>query len=139
MVYKTIIEDDIDILVAGAGPAEHNFLATLAEASDPAELVARGLSQLSNRRGTPFVKVNCAALPATLIESELFGHERGSFTGATSSYAGAFERADIAQLRRIVHEERETAEGNPMTAEDIGFTARLRAARRRTVDVTGIQ
>jgi len=57
------------------------------------ELVAEALHELSPRRGGPFVVLDCGSIPQNLIESELFGHERGSFTGATSTYAGAFERA----------------------------------------------
>lgn len=58
------------------------------------ELVARKLHQLSGRSGEPFVEVNCAAIPEDLIESELFGHEKGSFTGAISQRIGKFELAD---------------------------------------------
>lgn len=58
------------------------------------ELVARALHQRSNRADTPFIAVNCAAMTETLIDSELFGHERGAFTGATGSHKGLFEAAD---------------------------------------------
>jgi DNA-binding NtrC family response regulator len=57
------------------------------------ELVAQTIFELSNRRLKPFLPVNCGAIPQTLIESELFGHERGSFTGATQLRRGCFERA----------------------------------------------
>ncbi len=57
-------------------------------------LIARKIHQLSRRRDLPMVNVNCAALPATLIESELFGHEKGAFTGATDRKIGRFELAD---------------------------------------------
>lgn len=62
------------------------------------ELVARALHLGSPRRDAPFIRVNCAAIPATLVESELFGHERGAFTGAVSSRAGRFELADGGTL-----------------------------------------
>jgi len=58
------------------------------------ELVARTIHERSPRAGAPFVTLNCAAVPAELIESELFGHEKGSFTGATGRHIGKFEQAD---------------------------------------------
>ncbi len=58
------------------------------------ELVAGALHELSGRRGGPFIKINCAALPAGLLESELFGHERGAFTGAVAGRKGLFELAN---------------------------------------------
>ncbi len=58
------------------------------------ELVARAIHGASDKSGGPFVKINCAAIPAELMESELFGHRRGAFTGATSDFKGAFTRAD---------------------------------------------
>ncbi|MCI0444535.1 sigma 54-interacting transcriptional regulator, partial [bacterium] len=58
------------------------------------ELIARAIHYHSSRRKGPFVSVNCAAIPETLVESELFGHEKGSFTGATTAHIGKFEAAD---------------------------------------------
>jgi DNA-binding NtrC family response regulator len=62
------------------------------------ELIVRALHEMSPRVGRPFVAVNCAALPEGLVESTLFGHERGAFTGANERYIGAFERADGGTL-----------------------------------------
>src|SRR5262244_2112658 len=62
------------------------------------ELIARAIHNLSARRGGPFVKVNCAAIPFDLLESELFGHEKGAFTGAIAQKTGRFEMADNGTL-----------------------------------------
>jgi len=62
------------------------------------ELVARGIFANSHRRDKPFVEVNCAAIPSELIESELFGHEKGAFTGATERRSGKFEQAHTGTL-----------------------------------------
>jgi two-component system, NtrC family, response regulator AtoC len=62
------------------------------------ELVATAIHENSSRRDKPFIKINCAAIPETLLESELFGHEKGAFTGAVSSKPGRFELADGGTL-----------------------------------------
>jgi two-component system response regulator AtoC len=62
------------------------------------ELVAKALHEGSSRAGGPFIKINCAAIPKTLMESELFGYEKGAFTGATNSKPGRFELADGGTL-----------------------------------------
>jgi len=74
------------------GPSHANVLIT-GESGSGKELVARTLHDLSPRRKGPFIPVNCGALTPTLMESELFGHERGSFTGADRRHRGFFERA----------------------------------------------
>lgn len=66
----------------------------LGESGTGKERIADCIHKLSPRKGKPLIKVNCAALPATLIESELFGHEKGSFTGATDKKVGKFEQAN---------------------------------------------
>jgi len=62
------------------------------------ELIARAIHNLSSRCGRPFIKLNCAAIPFDLLESELFGHERGAFTGAIAQKIGRFEMADKGTL-----------------------------------------
>jgi len=66
----------------------------LGESGTGKEKIAEAIYNLSRKKGKPFIKVNCAALPASLIESELFGHERGAFTGAVEKRIGKFEQAD---------------------------------------------
>ncbi len=78
-------------------PANSTVL-ILGETGTGKELVARAIHHHSSRRAKPMVKVDCAALPASLIESELFGHERGSFTGASDRRIGKFEMADRSTL-----------------------------------------
>jgi two-component system nitrogen regulation response regulator NtrX len=84
-------------LVARVGPTNARVLIT-GENGTGKELVARALHEASSRRNRAFVEVNCAAIPSELIESELFGHVKGSFTGAFSDRAGKFEQADGGTL-----------------------------------------
>jgi DNA-binding NtrC family response regulator len=70
----------------------------LGESGTGKEQIADCLHMLSRRKDKPFVKINCAALPATLIESELFGHERGAFTGAVDRKIGKFEQANLGTI-----------------------------------------
>ena len=70
----------------------------LGESGTGKELFARAIHQLSNRRDRAFVAINCAAIPETLIENELFGHEKGAFTGASARQLGKFELADTGTI-----------------------------------------
>lgn len=89
--------DAVFDVVKRAAPTRANVL-ILGESGTGKELVAQALHEESPRRDKPFVKVNCAALTETLLESELFGHEKGSFTGAAGRKEGRFELADQGTL-----------------------------------------
>ena len=80
-----------------AAPTPASML-VLGESGTGKELVAQTIHQLSPRAAAPFVALNCAAIPDTLLESEIFGHEKGAFTGATERRAGCFELADRGTL-----------------------------------------
>jgi len=84
-IVRQVASSKASVLVAG-------------ESGTGKELVARAIHQLSDRRAGPFIAINCAALPETLIESELFGHEKGAFTGALERRAGCFELAQHGTL-----------------------------------------
>jgi DNA-binding NtrC family response regulator len=78
--------------------ASETRVCILGETGTGKELVARAIHEKSARRENAFVTLNCAAVPAELIESELFGHEKGAFTGAAAKHAGKFEQADSGTL-----------------------------------------
>ncbi len=120
----------------------------LGESGTGKELIARAVHNISNRSKRPLVKVNCATLPANLIESELFGHERGAFTGAMERKIGRFELADggtifldeigelpvelQAKLLRILQEGEFERLGNPKTMK---VNVRIIAATNRNLQL----
>jgi formate hydrogenlyase transcriptional activator len=155
---KLYLEDEIRIdhnsgNMVGAGAAFQSVLKSvhivaptdatvliLGETGTGKELVARAIHELSDRSRNSFVKVNCAAIPASLLESELFGHEKGSFTGAVAQKIGRFELAhqgtlfldEIGEmplelqpklLRAIQDQEFERVGGNRTIRTDVRFVA----------------
>jgi len=155
---KLYLEDEIRLdhnngNMVGSGPAFQSVLKSvqivaptdatvliLGETGTGKELVARAIHELSGRSKGSFVKVNCAAIPASLLESELFGHEKGSFTGAVAQKIGRFELAhhgtlfldEIGEmplelqpklLRAIQDQEFERIGGNRTIRTDVRFLA----------------
>ncbi len=97
IVGKNARMQEIYQLIEKVAPTSASVLIT-GESGTGKELVARAIHINSPREKSPFISVNCAALPETLLESELFGHERGAFTGATAMRKGRFELADSGTL-----------------------------------------
>src|SRR5207344_3012565 len=97
MVGESYVMAQLREQVAMAAPTNGRVL-IYGENGTGKELVARSVHSLSRRRGGPFIEVNCAAIPEELIESELFGHVRGAFTGAVADRRGRFEAADGGTL-----------------------------------------
>ncbi|MBK8210111.1 MAG: nif-specific transcriptional activator NifA [Rhodospirillales bacterium] len=109
-IGRGLIPANIDSVVGNSKPMQEVFaqihlvaptrstVVLRGESGTGKELIARAVHTLSQRKDKPFIKVNCAALPDSLLESELFGHEKGSFTGATQDRKGRFELADGGTL-----------------------------------------
>jgi len=166
---KLYLEDEIRLdhnigNMVGEGPAFQSVLKSvqivaptdstvliLGETGTGKELVARAIHELSSRKKGSFVKVNCAAIPASLLESELFGHEKGSFTGAVAQKIGRFELAhqgtlfldEIGEmplelqpklLRAIQDQEFERLGGNRTIRTDVRFVAATNRDLKAMVD-----
>jgi two-component system nitrogen regulation response regulator NtrX len=97
MIGESYVMAQLREQIAMAAPTKGRVL-IYGENGTGKELVARNIHLLSKKRGGPFVEVNCAAIPEELIESELFGHMKGAFTGATADRRGKFEAADGGTL-----------------------------------------
>ncbi len=97
MIGNSEALNKINDLIAKVAPTDARVLITGQNGSGK-ELVAHAIYEQSNRRTAPFIEVNCAAIPSELIESELFGHEKGAFTSAVKTRIGKFEQADGGTL-----------------------------------------
>ena len=116
-------------------PTEARVLIT-GEHGTGKELVARALHHSSSRRDGPFIEVNCAAIPTELIESELFGHMKGSFTGAVGDHAGKFEQAQNGTLfLDEVGDMSLEAQAKVLRALEEGVVTRVGGSKSITVDV----
>lgn len=97
LLGQSKLMNEVRTLVAKVAASEANVL-ILGETGTGKELVARSVHENSDRKNGPFVPINCGAIPAELLESELFGHEKGAFTGAVSGRKGRFELAEGGTL-----------------------------------------
>src|SRR5204862_3489978 len=126
---------DILALIERVGPAQARVLIT-GENGTGKELVARNLHEQSPRWKGPFIEVNCAAIPSELIESELFGHEKGSFTGASGMRKGRFESADGGTLfLDEIGDMDAAAQAKVLRALETGEITRVGGEESRKVDV----
>jgi len=122
-------------LIAQVAPTEARVL-ILGESGTGKELVANAIHRLSGRARGPFVSVNCAAIPRDLVESEMFGHERGAFTGATDRRIGRFELADGGTLfLDEVGDLQLEAQAKLLRVLETGEIQRIGAERTRRVDI----
>ncbi len=121
--------------IAKAGPTEGTVLIT-GENGTGKELVVRAIHRASRRASRPLVEVNCAAIPRDLVESELFGHERGSFTGAERQRIGKFELADGGTLfLDEIGDMTEEAQAKVLRAVEESRFQRVGGTETKTVDV----
>ncbi len=126
MIYKDPLMDGVIRLADQIAPSEASVLIT-GESGVGKEIMARYVHRHSLRKDKPFISVNCAAIPENLLESELFGHEKGAFTGAVSRRVGKFEEADGGTL--LLDE---------ISEMDVRLQAKLlRAIQEREIDRVG--
>ncbi len=125
-IYKDPAMDKVVKLAEQIAPSEASILIT-GETGSGKEVMARYVHERSNRANKPFIAINCAAIPENLLESELFGHEKGAFTGAVARRVGKFEEADGGTL--LLDE---------ISEMDVRLQAKLlRALQEREIDRVG--
>jgi two-component system response regulator AtoC len=123
VLIERVADSDVTVLIRG-------------ESGVGKEVVARAIHNRSQRHAKPFVKVNCAALPDDLLESELFGHEKGAFTGAASMRVGKFEHADGGTLMLDeIGEMKPSLQGKLLHVLQDGEFSRLGGNKRVSADV----
>jgi DNA-binding NtrC family response regulator len=135
MVGESDVMQEVDRLIKRAGPSEKAILIQ-GESGTGKELVAQALHRNSPRAEKPMVVINCAALPESLLESELFGHEKGAFTGAVAVKPGLFEIADggtlfideIGEMPRAI-------QAKMLRVLEDGSLRRIGSIKERRVDV----
>jgi len=127
--------EEVRALIAQVGPSEARVL-IIGESGTGKELVAHAIHRASQRAARPIVSVNCAAIPRDLVESEMFGHERGAFTGATDRRLGRFELADGGTLfLDEVGDLNLEAQAKLLRVLETGEIQRLGAERVQRIDV----
>ncbi len=135
IIGETQVMKDLLALIKRVAPTEARVLIT-GENGTGKELVAQAIHRFSKRSAQPLIEVNCAAIPNELIESELFGHEKGSFTGATNQRVGKFELADHGTVfLDEIGDMSLNAQAKVLRALEEGRIERVGGSRQITVDV----
>jgi DNA-binding NtrC family response regulator len=135
MIGDSAVMQELITQIRKVAPTKSRVLIT-GESGTGKELVARALHQMSPRANTTFIKVNCAAIPSELIESELFGYEKGAFTGAHGRKAGQFELADGGTLfLDEIGDMSLSAQAKVLRVLQSGELTRVGGQRQITVDV----
>jgi two-component system, NtrC family, nitrogen regulation response regulator NtrX len=135
IIGETQLMKDLLVLIQRVAPTEARVMIT-GENGSGKELVAQAIHRFSKRSSQPLVEVNCAAIPNELIESELFGHEKGSFTGATNQRVGKFELADHGTIfLDEIGDMSMNAQAKVLRALEEGRIERVGGSRTVSVDV----